>query len=497
MANIVIVGAGVAGLSAGIYAQMQGHQATIYDKHFVAGGNLTAWERHGYHIDNCIHWLTGTNPVTKLYKMWRELGVLGGDIEVMQADSLYTYEEKGKKLALSQSLERLRNDMLSISPQDKAEILYLVRVVKAYTRFSGMAGKNDDKKCGLLHQGLASAALVPYGGLSIGQLAKRFKSPLIRDFLKSFLPEHFGSMALIMVISTFTSKNGGIPRGSSSGMAQRMVDRFKALGGQLCLKLGVDKINTKGGVAESVTLDNGEVKPADYVVVTADPAMVFGKLLDKAFMPAYLRRHYKRSDMPRFSSHHCAFACEGSDLPFEGEITMLIPEQYRELLCGKYLMLREFSHESSFAPKGKNILQTMIYCSEQDAQAFIDCKRDPARYKRRKEEIAAAVEACIVGEKPELAGRLSCLDVWTPATYRRFVHSEMGSFMSFVLPAGYVPFRKSGKIKGLSNVVMATQWQQPPGGLPIAAETGKYAIKRICRKAGKRWDKSLNQAGLS
>ncbi|MBR5601314.1 MAG: NAD(P)-binding protein, partial [Clostridia bacterium] len=209
MANIVIVGAGVAGLSAGIYAQMQGHQATIYDKHFVAGGNLTAWERHGYHIDNCIHWLTGTNPVTKLYKMWRELGVLGGDIEVMQADSLYTYEEKGKKLALSQSLERLRNDMLSISPQDKAEILYLVRVVKAYTRFSGMAGKNDDKKCGLLHQGLASAALVPYGGLSIGQLAKRFKSPLIRDFLKSFLPEHFGSMALIMVISTFTSKNGG------------------------------------------------------------------------------------------------------------------------------------------------------------------------------------------------------------------------------------------------------------------------------------------------
>ena len=139
----------------------------------------------------------------------------------------------------------------------------------------------------------------------------------------------------------------------------------------------------------------------------------------------------------------------------------------------------------------------MIYCSEQDAQAFIDCKRDPARYKRRKEEIAAAVEACIVGEKPELAGRLSCLDVWTPATYRRFVHSEMGSFMSFVLPAGYVPFRKSGKIKGLSNVVMATQWQQPPGGLPIAAETGKYAIKRICRKAGKRWDKSLNQAGLS
>lgn len=490
MANIIIVGAGVAGLSAGIYAQIQGHQATIYDKHFVAGGNLTAWDRHGYHIDNCIHWLTGTNPVTKLYRMWRELGVLGGGVEIMQADSLYTYEKDQKKLSLSLSLEKLRDDMLSISPQDKAEILYLVRVVKAFTRFMGMAGKNDDKKSNFLQKGLASASLLHYGSLTIGQLAERFRSPMIREFLKSFLPERFGSMALIMVMSTFTSKNGGIPRGSSSAMVQRMVQRFSELGGKLCLRLGVDKINTQNGVARSVTLDNGEVQTADYVVVTADPAVAFGGLLDRSLMPGYLRRHYKRADMPRFSSHHCAFACQGTDLPFEGEITLQIPEQYREVLCGEYLMLREFSHEKSFAPEGKSLLQTMIYCFEEDAKAFIECKKDPERYKQRKAQIAQAVEACILHHKPSLEGRLTCLDVWTPATYERFIHSEMGSFMSFVLPAKFLPLRRSGKIQGLSNVFLATQWQQPPGGLPIAAEVGKIAIKKINRRTGRRWVKA-------
>ena len=101
--------------------------------------------------------------------------------------------------------------------------------------------------------------------------------------------------------------------------------------------------------------------------------------------------------------------------------------------------------------------------------------------------MAEAVQACIVEAKPELAGRLTCLDVWTPATYARFTNSETGSFMSFMLPPRYLPLRKSGKIKGLSNVIMATQWQQPPGGLPIAAETGKYAIKRIQRRLGKRF----------
>ena len=101
MANIIIIGGGVAGLSAGIYAQMNGHHATIYEKHFKAGGNLTGWDRNGYHIDNCIHWLTGTNPVTKLYKTWKDLGALG-DVPVYQAESLFTFEKDGYTLSLGQ-----------------------------------------------------------------------------------------------------------------------------------------------------------------------------------------------------------------------------------------------------------------------------------------------------------------------------------------------------------------------------------------------------------
>ena len=83
MAKIAIVGGGVSGISAGIYAQLSGHTATICERHNVAGGNLTGWQRGGYHIDNCIHWLTGTNPNTDGYRMWDTLGALG-DVDVYQ-----------------------------------------------------------------------------------------------------------------------------------------------------------------------------------------------------------------------------------------------------------------------------------------------------------------------------------------------------------------------------------------------------------------------------
>ena len=54
--------------------------------------------------------------------------------------------------------------------------------------------------------------------------------------------------------------------------------------------------------------------------------------------------------------------------------------------------------------------------------------------------------------------------------------------MSFVLPAGRLPVRLGGGVRGIPNVILATQWQQAPGGLPIAAECGRRAIEIVARR---------------
>ena len=141
MAKILIIGAGVAGLSAGIHARLHGHEAVICEKHFISGGNLTAWDRSGYHIDNCIHWLTGTNPVTKTYQMWEELGALGG-IEIFQGDSLFTCEYEGKRLSLFKDVEKMKNaNTRTVSyieiPITFPSIIYIIRLgIEAYAHMS-------------------------------------------------------------------------------------------------------------------------------------------------------------------------------------------------------------------------------------------------------------------------------------------------------------------------------------------------------------------------
>ena len=60
--SLLIIGAGIAGLCAGVYAQQNGYASKIVEMHTLPGGLATAWKRKGYTIDGCIHWLVGSSP---------------------------------------------------------------------------------------------------------------------------------------------------------------------------------------------------------------------------------------------------------------------------------------------------------------------------------------------------------------------------------------------------------------------------------------------------
>ena len=478
MAKILIVGGGVAGLSAGIYAQLSGHQATIVEKHAVAGGNLTGWQRGEYHIDNCIHWLTGTNSNTSTYKMWQDLDVLG-NVEIMQGDTLYTCEHNGIRLSLYKDLDRIKAEMLSVSPIDQVEILKLINAIKIVQYIADIGGKNHNRKCGTFFYLRHMKTLLKLYRLSTGDLAKRFSHPAIKHFISCFLGEHFSAFALIYVFATFTGENGGIPKGSSYAMAQRMINRFKSLGGEIITGNEVININIDNNHGTSAVLLSGEVIHFDYAVLTTDPMTTFGKIINLP-LTKHLKRAYNDKRLIRFSSYHCAFACDTDKLDFSGDFIFEIPSEYQKKLHTKHLILREFTHEKDFAPRGKTVLQTLTFCSEEDCVNFINLRKNKLAYEALKKELSSIIEELIIIKFPKLKGMLHCIDVWTPATYKRYIGSDIGSYMSFALAPKYLPLQASHKIKELKNVVLATQWQQTPGGLPIAAYLGRNAIKAIC-----------------
>ena len=133
MKKIIIIGGGVAGLSAGIYAQRAGYETTIYEKNSVPGGNLSGWYRNGYTIDNCLHWLTGTADGTPTNLLWKDLGVLNEDSVIVRRPYLVASETNGVRVTLWRDVERTRQEMLAISPEDATEINLFIDCVKIAT----------------------------------------------------------------------------------------------------------------------------------------------------------------------------------------------------------------------------------------------------------------------------------------------------------------------------------------------------------------------------
>jgi phytoene dehydrogenase-like protein len=130
MKKVIIIGAGIAGLTCGIYARLNGFDTEIYESHGIPGGECTGWDRDGYHFDGCVHWLVGSKPGTSLNSLWRETGVIDDSVRIINHDVFTRYEEDGASVTLYTDADKLEKHLLDIAPEDKSAIKELCKMIR-------------------------------------------------------------------------------------------------------------------------------------------------------------------------------------------------------------------------------------------------------------------------------------------------------------------------------------------------------------------------------
>lgn len=470
--DVVVIGGGVAGLSAGIYCAKNGLSCTLIEKNPHCGGNLTGWSREGCYIDNCTHWLTGTLPSSKLFGLWRDIGMLedGGGGALYQGEVFYETEKNGQRIAFSRYPETTRLNMLLRSPQDRREINRFVDAVEAVA---------DHMTSGRMTVELALAC-VRYRYLSLEALGKRFRSPLLASAFTDYICGDFSAIFLIWSYAAFVCGNGRIPRGGSKSAADRIAHRFTELGGEIRYRSEVTAVTLEGDEASGVLLGDGEYIRARAVVCACDPCVTFNKLLPSVHMPrayASVRRDGERASC--FSSVQAAFLCDSAVLSGFG--TRVIDIRLPHITERARLIVREYSYEPSFAPNGKTVVQAMLYQGQGECREWIALSADRSSYCEKKREYGESMLEAVKEAFSIPEDAIRCIDIWTPATYNRYFSSEYGSYMAFTLTPSMTLRRHSGRVRGLKNVFVASQWQCSPGGLPNAARAGASAAEMVQR----------------
>lgn len=494
MKKVVIIGGGIAGMTAGVLLQKAGFQTEIYEKNALPGGQCTGWKREGYVIDNCIHWLTGTRPGSALHELWKEIGALGGGVEIHKKEMFFSSKLNGEILTFWRDKERTRKEMLALSPEDEKEINKLMDYVSMAETMTVPVEKPFDAmnpfdfmKLGMSMKAMGKV-MKEYGNMDINELAMRFKHPLIRRAIIDYMPSGYQAYAFMVSYGTVTGGNGDIPKGGSLSMSLRIADKYKEYGGVIHTNADVEKILLNGRKAEGILLRNGTKIEADYVVCACDTDYTFRELLPARYMPKGLKKMYmEREKYPVSSGFQIAYAVDGV-FP---ELTGTRVFSCKELTVGSQtvqgMSIQSYDYEADFAPEGKMILQTNFSQSEEDYKYWESLYCEKEVYDKRKKEIAQQAMERVIGEYPYLDGKIRVLDVWSPMTYTRYCNSYKGAYMSFVNTKQAKSITVPGIIKGLDNVLLASQWLMGPGGLPTAAAMGKFAAWRIMKKeAGKK-----------
>ncbi|MDR2917024.1 MAG: NAD(P)/FAD-dependent oxidoreductase [Tannerella sp.] len=482
MRKIVVIGAGISGLTAAIYAQRSGFDVTLCEQNSTAGGMCATWKRKNYLFEGSIH-CPGSNPNTALYQLWKETGALNDAVKIYLPDIFCAVEWEGQVINLYREIGKTFEHLRSISPADEKHLRRLVKDVKAFSHLQmpifdikGVKTQNPRRiTFNFLYKMLqVLPGLGRLHNISNKKYVEKFVHPGIQKLFR-IIPDDYSSISLIATLSTWNMGDGGFPEGGSLEMIDKMVKTFENLGGKILLKTKVKKVNIENGTVTGVDLAN-ETLAADAVIVTQETKAAVEQLFDTPLNDAWLTTLCEKTE-----SVVCTFIGVG----VRAEISQMpIPKwELEEPVTYAGRMITEISFNNYFgqkgyAPEGCTTLTTSF---TGDTYNFWKKAKVEGRYEEEKSKLADQIRCVICQKYPQAEGNIEVIDIATPLTYERYTGAYHGSWMS-ITGLGKKMRTYPGFLKNISGLYFAGHRLMTPGGLPIALYTGFKAAQMICRQ---------------
>jgi len=493
--KIVIIGAGMAGLSAGCYARMNGYEAEIYEAHTRPGGLCTSWKRKEYTIDGCIHWLTGSSPKDSMYTIWAELGAVQGRRMIDHDVFLRLTDLSGKTLILYCNADKLEAHMKELSPEDSETTELFCRLIRRFTKFTMPMGKAFEL-FNILDVVKMIVRMMPFRKdmdfstqTTLGEFAERFKSPFLREVLPIAFPAEYSLFVLVITLSLLHNRAGGVPEGGSLEFAKAIEKRFLNLGGSVFYRQRVVKILEEDGRAVGIRLADGSEVKSDYVISAADLRTTLYDMLDGRHVDPMHEELFRSVELVP-SAVQVSFGIN-MDLSSEPDCVYEIYKLQKPMTIGNHnfelLHSKNFCHDSTLAPKGKSVVQ--CFFTVDDFTYWEQLVKNKDAYRAEKERIAELVADEMERKYPGFKSAIEVTDVATPMTYVRYTGNWKGTFMTWLIPPDKEKRLRLIKktVPGLDNFWLSGMWVRPPGGLPAGPVTSRDIIQMICRKDNKKF----------
>jgi phytoene dehydrogenase-like protein len=488
--SIVIIGAGMGGLSAGCFGQINGYQTQIFEQHTMPGGQCTSWKRQGYTFDVCFHHVFGCSPNSKIYQLWQELGVMPREL-VRTEDCTSVLSSDGKLFIDYYDLNKLEEQLLKLSPADAKPIKDYINAIKVFSGKDMMGEMIMGSLGSFLGTLLSRPTAFKYFTLTMKKFAQRFSDPFLKKAFPLLVYSAPDTSMFLHLIRHAYGLNGVIqwPVSGAGELARSMEKHYLALGGTVHYRSKVEKILVENDKAVGIKLTDGTEHLADYVISNGDGRKTIMDLLEGKYLDEKTRIYCKEpADETNWGVH--VFLGVNRDLSKEPSSLIMLLDEPAVIANHKNesIEMQIYGFDKTMAPPGKGTIKVELISGW---SYWKQLYADKPKYEAEKQKIAQQVIDIIEKRFPGIKNQIEVIDVTTLMTMERYLNGTHGwlNFPNKKFSFGGSVGAKGGQstLPGLSNFYFAGAWATMLGALFGNARSGRNAIQDICKKDKKKF----------
>ena len=500
--DVVIVGAGISGMTAAALLSRAGLTVAVLEKEPHAGGYLAGFRRKDFRFDSAIHWLNQCGEkgiVTKVFQL------IGSD-RPQPKNLTRIYRNKAAKhdYVLTNNPDALKAQFIRDFPHEKAGIERFFKAAQKIAKTWGMYADTfrTADTMNLLDKisyGFKKLAFIKplfryiwyHGEEGVPKgLALFFKDPELQSYWSS---EHDLLSCLFPIAWAYINDYQLPPEGGSQVFIEWLAHVVESYNNHLIYNATVQNILLEENKAVGVMFEYRGVLHqvrAKNIIAACDVERLYEHLLPPNVIPQGLKDNLKTAEL--YSSAvaiSIALDCPTEALGFDEELIMIRAEGVNRAAHDSgdphttaISIIPPSLRDKSLAPEGKGTLT--VYSS-----AYIDYKNnwgctidEQGNYIRTEEYYAIKEEfAAIILDRIEerlqidLRAHILFMDVASPITHWRYSYNRGGSIM------GARPGRANMEAKiahyqtPVKGLILGGHWADLGGGVPIAVKSAANA----------------------
>lgn len=475
--KVVIIGAGISGLTSAVYLQRSGFRTLVLEKAGGPGGVSTSWKRKGFTFEGGVHWLIGAKKEIPLHQVWEETGALQENNPVYFKDPIYTLVDSEGTMPLFRDLHGLETKGL----RDRISLWSLRFHLACFKHFhqpiSDMRGLKvrhpKPFSIGEYAKMLPAALITPFLMVQSARgYAKRFKNKRIRALLAAVVEPDINALSLIYTLGTFQVGDSGYPQGGSLRMAQNMAETFQNLGGEIRYQTTVEEVfPAENGWAVRT---KGEALKADAVVVSADARTAIDRLFREPLQDGWARKMREG-----LRTTQCMFLGVGVNADLSAwprSMQIVLPRPLKAAgRTYETVVVNNYATEEGYAPEGCSVITCLLHGP---TYAYWKAAKEDGSYQAKKKAVMDGFLEIMGDMIPEIKDAVAVTDVVTPLTYERYCSTFEGSYMTDWPPLSRLYHAPVRYRKGLYFTGQRTAYS---GGLPPAAQSGRTTAQAVCK----------------